>query len=278
MLDFKVNEDLCIKCGKCVADCPPMCIVMKKDKFPAISDEAKCIRCQHCLAVCPTGALSILGADPENSLNLAYELPTAHSMETLIKGRRSVRRFKKQPLETTTIEKLLETAWHAPTGTNAQGVLFTATMNADVTATIGREIYAGLDRLIPELDPEKDDIRHKFMRMVYRGYTKHGLDIVLRGAPHILIASSPKTVSTPKEDCIIALTTFELLAQSMGVGTLWNGILKWALRDFFPELAVKLGVPEDHEFGYCMVFGRPAVQYPRTVQRVPGKMNLVDSI
>jgi ferredoxin/nitroreductase len=277
MLDFKLNKDRCIKCGKCVADCPPMCIVMKKDSFPAISDEAKCIRCQHCLAVCPTGAISILGADPDDSMDLAYELPTAHSMETLIKGRRSVRSFKKQSLEGATVRKLLETAWHAPTATNAQGVLFTATMNADVTEALGREIYARLGSLLPELDPGKDGLAHKYMRMAHGAYTKHGVDVILRGAPHILVASAPKTVPFPQGDCLIALTTFELLAQTIGVGTLWDGMLNWCLVDFFPDLAAKLGVPEDHAIGYSMIFGRPAVQYPRTVQRIPEKMNLVES-
>ena len=277
MLNFTINEDRCIKCGTCAGDCPAQCIVMEKDDFPSIPKEDSCIRCQHCLAICPTGALSILGADPDDSLNLHYELPTAHSMETLIKGRRSTRHYKKQSLSAETIKKLLETAWHAPTGTNAQSVLFTVTMTREITETLGKEIYARLDKMLPELDPEKDGLPQKYMRMAYGAYNEHGMDVILRSAPHVLIASAPKTIPLPREDSIIALTTFDLLTQTMGIGTLWDGMLKWCLADFFPDLAVRLGVPEDHTIGYTMVFGRPAVHYHRTVQRTPVEMNLVES-
>jgi Fe-S-cluster-containing hydrogenase component 2 len=277
MLNFKVDEERCIQCGQCVADCPAMCITMEKGESPLIPDEKKCIRCQHCLAVCPTGAISILDADPDESLELPYALPTAQSMETLIKGRRSTRRYKKKGLETKTIHKLLDTAWHAPTGTNAQAVHFTATMNAEATEGLRQEIYAKLETLLADLNPDEDTLPLKYLRMAHGAYTKHGVDVVLRGAPHVLITSTPPNVPCAKEDTVIAMTTFELLAQSSGVGTLWNGILKWCIVDFFPELTAKLGVPEDHEIGYSMVFGRPAVQYHRTVQRTPARMNLVES-
>lgn len=278
MLNFKVDEERCIQCGQCVGDCPPMCIVMEKGDYPTIPEEHKCLRCQHCLAICPTGAISILGVDPDESLQLEYELPTARSMETLIKGRRSVRKFKKKDLEPETIRTLLETSWHAPTGTNAQGVHFTATMNRAATEQLAVEIYQRLDGLLADKGPEDDDMALTYMRMAHGAYTKHGVDVILRSAPHMLIAHAPKSIPLPKEDTIIALTTFDLLAQTMGVGTLWDGMLKWCVKDFFPDLAVKLGVPEDHEIGYCMVFGRPAVKYHRTVQRVPETLNLIESL
>lgn len=55
-----------------------------------------------------------------------------------------------------------------------------------------------------------------------------GRDNLFRGAPHLLIASSPKTAPSPEADCFIALTYFELLAASMGLGTVWSGLAKWA--------------------------------------------------
>ncbi|WP_081434594.1 4Fe-4S binding protein [Maridesulfovibrio salexigens] len=55
MLNFKVNEDRCIRCGKCITDCPPMCISMQEGDFPVIQDENKCLRV--CLAICPTAAI-----------------------------------------------------------------------------------------------------------------------------------------------------------------------------------------------------------------------------
>lgn len=37
MLNFTINEDRCIQCGKCVTECPPHCIVMEHGKFLAIA-------------------------------------------------------------------------------------------------------------------------------------------------------------------------------------------------------------------------------------------------
>ena len=278
MLNFTINESSCIQCGKCVEDCPMRCIVIEKGDFPTIPDEDKCIGCQHCLAICPTAALSINDVDPEKSMDLKYSLPTALSMETLIKGRRSTRRYKKQSVNADTIQQLLETAYHAPTGVNAQNVLFTTTISREITDAIGQEIYARLGEILPGKDPENDDVPHQYMRMAYKAHSEHGADIILRNAPHILIASAPKTNPLPKEDCLIALTTFDLLAPTMGVGTLWNGIFKFCIQDFFPDIADRLGVPQDHEVGYTMVFGLPGVQYKRTVQREPAKMSLVESL
>ncbi len=277
MLNFKVNEERCIQCGKCVKDCPAQCMAMEKGGFPNILAEDTCLRCQHCLAVCPTGAISIMGVDPDKSMDVKYELPTAHSMETLIKGRRSTRNYKKQPLETETIHKLLETAWHAPTGGNTQSVLFTVTMNEKVTLAFRNELNTRVENMLNESDAETENLRIAYTRQAFEVGSKKDPDFLLRGAPHILIASTPKESPAGKDDSIIALTNFDLLAQSMGVGTVWNGFLTWALTDFFPDLAVKLGMPKDHVIGHGMCFGRPAIQYHRTVQRTPTEMNLVES-
>jgi nitroreductase len=150
-------------------------------------------------------------------------------------------------------------------------------MTREITESLGREIYARLGEMLPKLDPEADTLAHKYLRMAHTAYTKHGNDVILRGAPHVLIASAPGKVAVPTVDCVIALTNFELMAQTMGIGTVWDGMLTWCLADFFPDLAERLGVPKAHKIGYCMVFGRPAVQYHRTVQRVPARMNLVES-
>lgn len=278
MLNFKVNEERCIQCGKCVKDCPSHCISMKKGNIPQMIDEETCLRCQHCLAVCPTGALSIMGVDPDKSLDVKYELPTAHSMETLIKGRRSTRHYKKKPLESETITKLLEIACHAPTGGNTQSVLFTATMNEKVTEDFRKELYAKVENMLKESDPETEKLRIAYTRQAIEAHGDNEPDFLLRGAPHILVTSTPKASPAGRVDSIIAMTNFDLLAQSMGVGTVWNGFITWSLSDFFPELSRLLGVPEDHEIGYCMCFGRPAIEYHRTVQRNPPEMNLQESL
>lgn len=100
------------------------------------------------------------------------------------------------------------------------------------------------------------------------------VDIILRGAPHILIITAPRDSPSPVQDTLVALLYFDLLAPAMGIGTLWNGMLKWCL-GIFPELRSQLGIPDDHLVGYSMLFGKPAVRYTRTaVQQHPQINNI----
>src|SRR5210317_568548 len=121
MIQFHVDEERCSQCGDCAEDCPAGVISM--DDYPRITNEDGCYRCQHCLAVCPTGAVSILGRDPDASTELAGNMPDAAGLETLIKGRRSVRRYSGRDLNKNLIEELLDIACHAPTGDNSRSVL-----------------------------------------------------------------------------------------------------------------------------------------------------------
>ena len=273
MLDFMVNKQSCTKCGLCVADCPARIIAMA-DGRPVIAPdkEAACYKCQHCLAICPTGAVSILGLTPENSRPLAGNYPDPDQLEILIKGRRSVRRYKDENLEPELLQRLLEVAWHAPTGVNSRQVRFTVVDDRENLAHLRDEVMAGLGRLVRDNAlPEGMGFYADFVRL----WEEKGIDTIFRGAPHLLVASVPKNVPSPMPDCLIALSYFELFAQANGVGTVWNGLIKWAINDLLPETRQRLGIPEDHLVGYVMAFGWPAVRYARTVQHGPAIIHRV---
>lgn len=267
MLDFKVDQAKCTKCGLCVADCPPHIIDMN-GALPAIAAEREgsCYRCQHCLAVCPTGAISILGHTPADGLIIEGNLPTPLQMETLIRGRRSVRRYKEENLEPELLQRLLEVAWHAPTGVNSRQVRFTVIDDRKKLAELREELIEGLARLArEEVLPEQLEFFADFVRL----WREERVDVLFRGAPHLLITSAPSHVPSPAQDCLIALSYFELFAQTNGVGTVWDGLAKIAINDLLPEILPRLGIPEDHQFGYAVAFGKPAAQYARTVRHAP---------
>lgn len=268
MLQFEVNKPGCIRCGECVFDCPARIIGVGPDGFPAIlpEKEANCIRCEHCLTVCPPGVISILGYKPADSRSLEGNLPTPESMETLIMGRRSVRRFREENVDPDLVRRLLETAWHAPTGVNARQVRFTVIDDREKLMRLRNEVMEGLVRMSKEGRIPKS---HAYFALFVKVWERQKVDMIFRNAPHLLIATAPKSIACPKEDCLISLSYFELLAQASGVGTVWNGIVKWAIDEMLPEFKEKLGIPEDHLFGYAMTFGTPAVRYARTVQHKP---------
>jgi len=272
-LQFNVDRELCVGCGECVAECPFGLIAMQEDS-PEISKENEnaCMQCQHCLAVCSTGALSIMARKPADSLQLADNRPTAGQLATLMKGRRSVRRYKKSPVSHEEVAFLLETVAYAPTGINNRQVLFTVIEDSKVMETLRKATYTTLEAKIKSGGLPKG---MEFFDGIVTDALTNGNDAIFRGAPHLLIVSSPKDGPSPDADCHIALTYFELLAASMGLGALWSGMAKWAMAVIAPELLTKLGVPDSHHIGYMMVFGRPDVTYHRTVQRENMNINRI---
>jgi nitroreductase len=238
-----------------------------------MNDEEGCYRCQHCLAVCPTGAVSILGCNPDDSIELEGNLPEAAKVETLIKGRRSVRRYSSKHLDPKLIDELLDISWHAPTGVNAQGVLFTVIKDGNVMQKLRDEV---LDRLTLIKDEGKlpDGLAGQYLGGAVKAWHESGTDIIFRGAPHLLVASAPQDCPCPVQDTLIALTTFQMIAHARGIGTVWDGMFMMIL-SVMPELSARIGVPDDHVIGYAMVFGEPVVEYRRTVQRGAARVNTV---
>ena len=163
MLDFKVNQQTCTKCGQCVADCPALIISMGENT-PTIAPEKEpgCYRCQHCFTICPTGSISIFGLDAKKSMPLTGNLPDADLMELLIKGRRAVRQYKPENLEPEVLQRLLAVAYHAPTGRNARQVHFTVVDDREKLAKLRDEVMAGLGRIVREKPlPEGRLVSHK---------------------------------------------------------------------------------------------------------------------
>ncbi|OGQ99628.1 MAG: nitroreductase [Deltaproteobacteria bacterium RIFOXYD12_FULL_57_12] len=271
MIQFRIDEARCTQCGECAVDCPAGVISMAD--YPTITNEEGCYRCQHCLAVCPTGAVSILGRAPEASIQLTGNLPDPAGLELLIKGRRSIRRYRDEDVSPALIDELLNIACYAPTGVNAEAVLFTVVKQRAVMNVLREEVMAQLVTL-KDAGKLPAGFVAQYIGFAVKAWQEEGKDIIFRGAPHLLITSAPKDAPCPAQDTLIALTTFQLLAHARGVGTVWDGMFMMALA-LLPDLAARLGIPENHLVGYAMAFGEPAVEYHRTVQRGPARVNVV---
>ncbi|MCF6188496.1 MAG: nitroreductase family protein [Desulfobulbaceae bacterium] len=170
-----------------------------------------------------------------------------------------------------TIDHLIQVAAHGPTGVNNRGLLFTVLDRAEDMERFRQMVMGQIEQQIKGNHlPQGFD----FFKAIFRSWTQ-GNDILFRGAPHLLLVSSPASGPTPVPDSLIALSYFELYAQSMDIGTLWNGFVYLTLTRILPELQGELGIPADHTMGYAMSFGRPAVRYHRTVQREDVQVNRV---
>lgn len=272
MLNFTIDVETCIGCGQCASDCPAMIIDMESGT-PAITPDLEqfCIQCMHCVAVCSEGSVSILGYSPQLGMDLdSDKIPRPEQMELLIKGRRSVRNYQDENIDPALIEKLIEVASHAPSGHNDRQLLYTLVDNKGLVYDLREEAFSGLDKLISAGKlPEGMEMFVDIMET----WKSSGRDILFRGAPHLLVVSALKESASPLHDCLIAMTTFELYAQSYGLGTIWNGLATLTIKELVPALKQQLGIPEDHTIGYVMGFGLPAIKYERTIKREMPKIN-----
>lgn len=57
LVDFIVDKESCIKCGRCYKVCPVDAIIWKKNEVASI-DKKKCIKCKSCITECPVMAIS----------------------------------------------------------------------------------------------------------------------------------------------------------------------------------------------------------------------------
>nr|WP_320132041.1 nitroreductase family protein [uncultured Holophaga sp.] len=260
---FHIDPELCTRCGLCVSDCPVRIISQEQKGIPFVEGpkESRCIHCQHCLAVCPVAALSIDGLQPADS-QPTTGLPSFEAMDHLVRSRRSIRHYRRENVDPALLSRILASLAHVPTGTNAQQLTFRLIDDLGVMERFRQQTIEALIRADAAGDiPD----RYVVLRNAHQAFTKYGIDILFRGAPHLLVVSAPPHVSTPQQDVDLALATFELLAQSAGLGTVWSGFACYAL-ETAPELKTLLGLPRDHAY-YAMPFGLPAVRHPRTVQR-----------
>jgi len=259
--EFKINEEKCIHCGQCVKECIVNCLELNENKIPEFKlyKEGACIKCQHCLAVCPTGALSIWGKYPNDSENILQTNPD--ELLNLIKSRRSIRAYKPENLDEERLSKLKNMLKWIPTGVNNHKLHFSIVDDIEVMDDIRH-------KLTPKLIKFLENKAIKTVMPHFAGIVKplkDGHDVVFRGAPHMVVVSTPTNAPCKDVDPSIALSYFELYAQSLGIGTLWCGFAKICLK-VFPEFCDYVGVPRGYKLGYIMLFGVPDVKYARTTQ------------
>jgi len=262
MLDFSVNRNKCIRCNACIEDCP-VHIIKYRDNYPDILThmQEQCIGCQHCLAICPTGAVSIFGLQAEDSLPLeATPAVSPDALSRFVRSRRTTRQYRSEDVPRTLIDKLLADTAHAPTGGNTCDLTFTVVDTRLALSRILKDLIDGLEKSLAE-KPELPE----FICKAIDAYRQSNVDEIFRGAPHLLIASAGDKAYCGDADVVIALSYFELLAQSHKLGTTWCDFLKFIL-DARPEMGKLFGIATDRPYR-AILFGLPAIQYARTVQR-----------
>lgn len=255
-LNFKLDKEKCVKCGLCVSDCSSRVIKFDEEGYPMITSN-NCFGCQHCFAICPQGAISVFGKNPENSASNRHSV-NSDDLMNLIENRRSCRQYKQENIDKEKLEKLKNMLNWVPTGCNFKDLHFSIIEDINVMNSIRNDLYTDLSKLVKFI-PTNKKIRK------YKNAILSKEDFVFRNAPHAIIVSANKNAPCKKIDPIIALSYFELYAQSLGLGTLWCGLGYWTI-PFSKNVMKRLEIPKTHKLSYVMLFGNPAIDYKRGIQ------------
>ena len=256
---IQVNPERCAKCGACIRDCIVEILQPGEDGFPAVKPELEpyCLNCQHCLAVCPQGAIVCHGVTPQQC-PAPGALPEPDRMFNLLRQRRSIRQFKDENLGPDVLVKLKSSLAWSPTGCNDHRLFFTV-----IGEKADMEFFrTETNRMLKLL------IKSGIMRLIYPNYKRYlqeilnGRDMVFRNAPHMIVAATPKNAPCKEADPWIALSYFDLFAQTFGVGTCWCGFGVHAFR-WNAKMRRRLNLPRGYRIGAVLLFGKPAVSYPR---------------
>lgn len=263
-----VDHEKCQKDGLCALDCPIGIITMDGPEgfpAPAADFDDLCINCGHCVAVCPHEAMSQGGITPRQCLPLdAAAGLSPEQLAQLLKGRRSIRRYKDQPLEQNTIQRLLDMARYAPSGHNVQPVKWL--------------VISGRDKLLPLAGIVVDWMRYMIAKHPEVAEPMHldravatwdaGEDRILRGAPHVVVAYGEKDNRMVPVPCALALGYLELAAYSLGLGACWAGYFNFAAT-VFPPMIQALDLPQGMAPHGALMLGVPKYKHQRIPPRKP---------
>lgn len=262
---IQVDSEKCSRCGACVKDCVVNVIHLPEGGVPLVlpEEEIYCLHCGHCLAVCPTGALVCDGKSASDCEPLGM-IPKPDELIQLIQQRRSIRQWSEQPIDPEILEKLKNMLDWTPTGCNVHNLRFLIIDSPEKMKRLRRRIYSKLkNRLVNYVFRLFYPKFHRYLEEIM-----HGQDVVFRDAPAMIIALVPKNAPCTNFDPVIALTQFDLCAQSFGLGTCWCGFAQ-GIFDRVPGMKKLLDVPAGYRVGAVMLFGLPGVKYQRCTKPVP---------
>ena len=157
-----VDLETCRGDGICVDVCPQDVLEILDGKASTVEKrQDDCILCGHCVAVCPTDSLEMPQLPANDFEDLDRRPFEYEEFLTFLQGRRSVREFKKRPVERQTIDRILAAAATAPMG-----------MPPHSTEVVVLDRRQELDFLLAELVKKYDSMIRAFSNPIGRAMVR----------------------------------------------------------------------------------------------------------
>ena len=210
------------------------------------------------------------------------KLPEPYNFLHLLRRRRSIRVYQDKPVEVEKLKMIMEAGRFAPTGGNRQACEYVVVRNRKIldrviTLTIhalneeGKKIREALESQYRLNQPLTEEyLSRQFYPPVWDRIAQkwaEGQDQLFYRAPTLIVIHLKKgAASTPDIDSALASMQMVLMAETLGMGTCFNGFLVLAIEKS-GELKATLGIPDGHEVPVAFTVGYPDVKFLRMVAR-----------
>ena len=166
-------------------------------------------------------------------------------LDVCIKGRRSVRTYKSEPVSKEQIEMVLEAGTWAPTGMNRQPWKF---------------IVIEDKKLIKYVSDETKLLVQQAMPPIAKQFQTEA-DVVCYEAPVLILICTEKDKQWEHVnllDSVLAAQNMFLKAYELGLGTCYMGFVQ--LLNSKPDVLKKIGIPDGYEMKVPFILGHPKTE------------------
>lgn len=260
MHNIQVDQSHCVRCGQCVLSCPSRLFVQSTPHVsPILVSDAndRCIACNHCVSICPVGVIAIDEIDQTMCPVMPKEsMPRFEHFATLARMRRSIRNYRDKPVERAKIQQIMDVVRWAPSAKNVQPVRWIVANHRSLVVELVELVIQWM-----KSKPECESIVNAW---------DNGIDIIARGAPCIVVAYSDNEQSWGQIDSTIAVTTLDLCATAMRLGSCWAGYFVRAAQSD-PAIAQRLGLNKSQSVQAALLLGYASEE---SYSRVPWRKEL----
>ena len=282
-----IDQLKCNGCGKCVTVCSDYGFKIINGKATRSEEPLfGCLACGHCMAVCPENAIDVTGRclTPNDLFQFTEPSvkPDYNSLLQMFQSRRSIRKFRDQPVSREVIDLILTAAQTAPMGVPPSDVNVVVLQGKEKVRQFSSDYCNLLDKnrwfvsgwfmalMTPFYDKRTIRFFKKFIRPIYDiyiGSMNKGINQVTYDAP--LAFYFYGTPYCDPADPIIAATYAMTAAESLGLGSCMLGAIHPFIqfgsgaKAFRDKYKIRFKSRE----GLVLIVGYPKVKYARGVRR-----------
>ena len=260
-----IDYEKCNNCKICLSTCILFRYNQETEKIDYKDSQNFCNLCGQCIARCPENAIlhenmgeasEFEGVDKPDTI-LSYD-----SLYNFMRAHRSIRRFRKKKVPAELLRSVFAAMNHAPTGDNVRSETFSILSDSDQMKRLN-------DAVIEEL--LKDEYMNERYGKLFYLLGKAFRNPIYFDAPHVIFVDSPYAHEVEMNNLGIIVMYGRLAAQSLDLGTCWNGWTQIAM-DSNPNIK-KLANIKGERVG-VFILRYPAVKFyrsaPRTLKEIDG--------